>query len=81
VAKSKVKWKRSALPAGLTRQMTVGSKRVTVKRRARVEVFKDRKGQWRFRLIAGNGEIIAQSEGYTRKYTATLGARRVLAAS
>lgn len=60
--------------------------KVWQKRRGRVqqtsvEVFKDSKGQWRFRLKAANGEIIAQSEGYTRRYTAHQGAKRVLAAA
>jgi len=32
---------------------------------AKFEVYKDAKGQFRFRLIAANGEIIAQSEAYT----------------
>ncbi len=31
------------------------------------EVYKDKKGEFRFRLKAGNGEIIATSEGYTSK--------------
>ncbi len=31
------------------------------------EVYKDAKGEYRFRLKAGNGEIIANSEGYTSK--------------
>jgi uncharacterized protein len=31
------------------------------------EVYKDGKGEFRFRLKAGNGEIIAVSEGYTSK--------------
>jgi uncharacterized protein YegP (UPF0339 family) len=31
------------------------------------EVFKDSKGEFRFRLKAPNGEIIATSEGYTSK--------------
>jgi len=32
------------------------------------EIFKDSKEEWRFRLVAGNGEIVAQSEGYTQKH-------------
>ncbi len=36
----------------------------------KVELFKDRKKQWRFRIKAGNGQIVAQSEGYTRKHNA-----------
>ena len=31
------------------------------------EVFKDKKGEYRFRLKAPNGEIIAVGEGYTTK--------------
>jgi len=31
------------------------------------EVYKDAKGEYRFRLIAPNGETIAVSEGYTSK--------------
>lgn len=75
----------------MTRPMTVGKKRVKVKRvRTTYEVFqgKDRKGSkkirydpalWYFHLVAGNGEIIASSEGYTRRFTAEQGAKRVLA--
>ncbi len=29
------------------------------------EVYQDAKGEWRFRLKAANGEVIAVSEGYT----------------
>ena len=31
------------------------------------EIFKDKRGEFRFRLKAGNGEIILASEGYKRK--------------
>ncbi|MDF3821558.1 YegP family protein [Leptospira sp. 96542] len=31
------------------------------------EIYKDKAGEFRFRLKAGNGEIIAVSEGYTSK--------------
>jgi len=34
---------------------------------AKFEVYKDSKGEYRFRLKAPNGEIIAASEGYTSK--------------
>jgi uncharacterized protein YegP (UPF0339 family) len=40
---------------------------------ARYEVFKDEGGEWRWRLQAANGEIIAQSEGYTRREDAERG--------
>lgn len=42
-----------------------------------IELFKGRgKKPWRFRAIARNGEIIGQSQGYTRRHSARLGARR-----
>ena len=31
------------------------------------EIFKDKAGEFRFRLKAANGQIIAASEGYTSK--------------
>ncbi len=34
---------------------------------AKFEVYKDKAGEFRFRLKAANGETIAQSEGYTTK--------------
>ena len=33
----------------------------------RAELFKDHHGHWRFRLLSkANGEIVSQSEGYSR---------------
>ena len=37
------------------------------KRAGKFELYEDDGGQWRFRLKAGNGEVIAVSEGYTTK--------------
>ncbi len=34
---------------------------------AKFEVYKDKKGEYRFRLKAANGEIIAVGEGYSSK--------------
>jgi uncharacterized protein len=34
------------------------------------EVYKDRAGQYRWRLKSRNGEIVAISEGYTTQYNA-----------
>lgn len=31
------------------------------------EVYKDKRGEYRFRLKAGNGEVIAVGEGYSSK--------------
>lgn len=41
---------------------------------ARFEVFEDSAGEYRWRLVATNGEVVAQSEGYTRKHDAERGA-------
>ena len=45
------------------------------------EVFEDNAGDFRWRLIASNGELIAQSEGYTQKHNAKSGAQAVKAAA
>ena len=39
----------------------------------RFELFRDRRKEWRFRLIARNGKIIAASEAYVSKRNAILG--------
>lgn len=49
------------------------------KRALRVEVFQDKSGGWRFRLVAGNGRIVSVGESYTRKASAARGAARVMA--
>lgn len=37
----------------------------------RFELYKDKKKEWRWRLVAVNGQIMADSaEGYKRKYRA-----------
>jgi uncharacterized protein YegP (UPF0339 family) len=36
-------------------------------------------GHWYFRIKAGNGQIVAASEGYTRKADAVRGAKRLMA--
>jgi uncharacterized protein YegP (UPF0339 family) len=41
------------------------------------EIYMDRVAQYRWRLIAGNGEIVATSEGYTTEYSARRSAERV----
>lgn len=33
----------------------------------RFEVYQDKKGEFRFRLKAGNGQVIATGEGYSTK--------------
>ena len=44
---------------------------------AQYQIFKDEQGQWRWRLIAKNGEIVATSEGYTRRSNAIKMAKRM----
>ncbi|WGM22847.1 DUF1508 domain-containing protein (plasmid) [Paenarthrobacter sp. OM7] len=41
------------------------------------EVYKDKSGGYRFRLKAGNGEVIASSESYTTKAAALNGVASV----
>ena len=41
------------------------------------EIYEDKANEWRFRLVAGNGEIIAVSEGYTTKQGAQMGTQAV----
>jgi uncharacterized protein YegP (UPF0339 family) len=41
------------------------------------ELYEDRSGEFRFRLKAGNGEIIAISEGYSSKSGALNGIESV----
>ena len=36
----------------------------------KIVLFQDARRQWRFRVVARNHRIIAQSEGYTRKANA-----------
>jgi uncharacterized protein YegP (UPF0339 family) len=44
---------------------------------SKFEIFQDKKKQWRFRLIASNGRIVCQSEGYTRKANCLATAERL----
>jgi len=44
---------------------------------SKFEVYRDASGQYRWRLKAGNGEIVAISEAYTTKSSAKVSAQRV----
>jgi hypothetical protein len=44
---------------------------------AKFQLYKDKKGEFRFRLVASNGETIASSEGYKAKDSATAGIESV----
>jgi uncharacterized protein YegP (UPF0339 family) len=41
------------------------------------EIFKDKRGEYRFHLKAANGEVIATSEGYKTKASAENGIKSV----
>lgn len=45
----------------------------------KIQIFVDRAGQYRWRLVAANGEIVAVSEAYTTKQNAIRSARLVKA--
>ncbi len=42
-----------------------------------LEVYKDKKGQYRFRLLAKNGEPVCASEGYAKKTGAMTAAKKL----
>ncbi|MGJ4788117.1 DUF1508 domain-containing protein [Leptospira koniambonensis] len=44
---------------------------------AKFVIYKDAKGEYRFRLKAANGEIIASSEGYSSKQACESGIESV----
>jgi uncharacterized protein YegP (UPF0339 family) len=44
---------------------------------AKFEIFKDKSGEFRFRLKAANGEVIASSEGYNSKAATQNGIKSV----
>jgi uncharacterized protein len=52
---------------------TLGRRKVD----AKFEVNKDKRGQFRFKLVAVNGECIAVSQGYTTKDNAMTGLESV----
>ena len=43
----------------------------------RFEVYADIGKGWRFRLVAANGEVVAQGESYTRRADALRAVRRL----
>lgn len=52
-----------------------------MKRRPKIEVYADEAGEWRWRVRAGNGRILADSgEGYRRRRDCVAGLRLLFAA-
>lgn len=43
----------------------------------KVQIYQDEEAGWRFRVVAGNGEIIAQGESHTTEADALRAARTV----
>lgn len=43
----------------------------------KIELFEDAGGCWRWRLVGGNGEILATSEAYAKKGNAKRTAKRL----
>lgn len=46
-------------------------------KRAKFEVYEDVGGEWRWRLVAKNGRVLAQGESHTRKPDAERATRTV----
>lgn len=48
-------------------------------KRDRVEVYRDTRGEWRWRYVAQNGHVLADSgEGYSRRIDCVNAAKRVV---
>ena len=62
--------RKNAVEAKLEDQTAENFEKVT---NPKFEVYKDKAGEFRFRLKAKNGEIIAASEGYVRKFSCKKG--------
>jgi uncharacterized protein YegP (UPF0339 family) len=56
--------KRNSVLAGIEDQTVDGFEKI---KNPKFEVYTDKKGEFRFRLKAGNGEIIATGESYKAK--------------
>ncbi len=46
-------------------------RRELAKKLLKIQLFKDKKKQWRFRLRAPNGNILCSSEAYSKKCSAS----------
>ena len=66
--------KKNALTTKIENQTEPGWKVLT---NPKFELYQDKSGQYRFRLTARNGQIIAISEGYTSLATCENGIARV----
>jgi uncharacterized protein len=62
---------------GIVWKMSIGKRRKNMV--AKFEVTKDKAGEFRFKLIAANNQVVAVSEGYTSKEGAMKGIESVKA--
>lgn len=48
-------------------------------KRYKIKIYKDKKGEWRFNIVAPNGRIVADSgEGYRTKYFCRKNINRII---
>ena len=67
--------KKNAAIAGVEDQTVEGFEKV---KHPKFEIYEDKSGEFRFRLKASNGEVIAQSEGYKAKASCNNGVESVV---
>ena len=67
--------KKNAAIAGVEDQTVEGFEKV---KHPKFEIYEDNAGEFRFRLKAGNGEVIAVSEGYKAKANCKNGVESVV---
>jgi len=67
--------KKNAAIAGVEDQTVEGFEKV---KHPKFEIYEDKGGEFRFRLKASNGEVIAQSEGYKAKASCKNGVESVV---
>ena len=66
---------KNAAVAGVEDQTVEGFEKV---KHPKFEIYEDKSGEFRFRLKATNGEVIAQSEGYKAKASCKNGVESVV---
>ena len=66
--------RKNAIEANIEDQTKEGYE---VQKNPKWEIYKDKKGEFRFRLKAKNGEVIAVSEGYVAKNSCLAGIESV----
>lgn len=65
---------RGAAPRGMPQFNSFNAKSMAL---PEFQVFQDRAGEYRWNLVARNGETVCVSEGYTTRYSAWQSAKRI----